>query len=404
MTTIYQNYSKINLRLFDLGIDDPKINQNIILCIQTWTKSHIEEKKSEIEKSKSGKSSEWGLPADITGKPDYEQKDPNKWVPLVVPNGLFKYEDGKPLIDINYPGTYYVQKYDEGEFGDITAFSVAPNSDLYNLDDQILKTWDSGIRDEIDNLINVTENLTEQQKTIAEFLTFSDKTTLPINGFWIIIAMTLSQKYGQTIERDIYMYFFLSAGLLDSCVTYNYYKNKFYTSRPIHFIRHFLKNRPIMNWYKSTSNGAKWVPYQRLDYVSPPSPDVVNENSIISTVSASILEWWFNSGNFNDSYITVTIPNPQIISPCLSIQNKTLSIGEFIFSVASSKIQTGIPNQTVVLKYNNLTALKDDCCQAPLYSGISISNSINIGKQLGDGIFKKLHYYFENLLQIKSPY
>jgi hypothetical protein len=407
MTTLYSNYSHINLRLCDFFIEDPNINVNYINLIQELAKLHIDGKREIIDTvKKSNNTAQWGFPCDITGKPDFKLRNPCGFEPFVIPNGTFVDDNGYPNIDINYSNTFDICNYNDRNFGDIPGLIANIKSDQFSyINDMVLSGWENGLNSEINNIVSISEKLDIKQKTIADFLTFHGTNTLPISGFWIIIAMHMSHRYNQSLENDIIMYFYLSMGLYDGTISYHYLKSKYNTARPIQLIRYYLKDTCIKSWVPAVNIGAKWIPYQPLTNISPSSPDVICENSVISHISTAIIEWWFKTSKLYDPFITVSLPNPHILSKSLPIENKIMRIGEFIFNKGPISIEKklNIPD-SIILSYNTIHNLKEDCNYASLYAGISTNKSVEIGKKLGDNIGNLCKLYFENIIGIKSHY
>jgi hypothetical protein len=270
----------------------------------------------------------------------------------------------------------------------------------------IISDWENGLNLDIQNILEISEKLDIKQKTIADFLTFHGGDTLPLSGFWIIIAMHMSQRYNQSYENDIIMYFCLSIGIYDGIMSSHNIKCKYNIPRPMQLIRHYFKNTTITNsWISSVNIGAKWIPYQPLTKISPDSPGVVCENTVISHISTSLLEWWFKTSKLFDPLLTILLPNPNLLSKSLPIENKIIRLGEFIFNNGPFSIEkkSNYCNFTI-LTYNTIHDLKEDCCKACLYAGISSNQSVEIGKKIGDNIGNICKGYFENILGIKAHY
>jgi len=407
MTTLYANYSHSNLRLCDVFLEDPNININHINLIHELAKLHIDGKRIIIDSiKKTYNNDQWGIPSDITGKPDFKPKNPCIFEPLVIPNGTFVDDAGFPIIDINYSSTFDVCSYNDKNFGDNICSIINIKSDQFNyINDMVISSWDNGIKSEINNILEISQKLDIKQKTIADFLTFHGNDTLPISGFWMIIAMNMSQRFNQSFENDILMYYCLSLAIFDGTISYHSLKSKYNIARPIQLVRYYLNDISIKSWISTVNIGAKWIPYQPLTAISPASPDVVCENSVISHISTTIIEWWFKTSKLYDPFITVLLPNPHILSKSLPIENKVIRIGEFIFNKGPISMEKNINStDNIILNYKTIHNLKDDCNMATLYAGITTAKSVEIGKKIGDDIGNLCKSYFENSMGIKSHY
>lgn len=408
MSLLYPNkYTHAQLRLCDVFLEDLNININYINIIQELAKLHIEGKRPLVDSIKEKtNSAQWGFPYDITGKPDFKPKNPCKFEPFVIPNGSFLDNQGHPIIDINYSTTFDIYNYNDRHIGSRPGLIVNINSEQFNyIDNMIVSEWDNGIHLDIKNILDISEKLDIKQKTIADFLTFHGYDTLPLSGFWLIIALHMSQRYNQCFENDILMYFCLSIGIYDAIVASHTYKCKYNIPRPIQLIRHYLRDTSIKSWISSVNLGSKWIPYQPLTKISPNSPGVICENTVISHVCSTIIEWWFKTAKLYDPLLTILLPNPHLLSKSLPIENKIIRIGEFIFKQGPISIEKNINySNNIILSYNTLHDLKDDCMNACIYAGISSNQSVEIGKKLGDNIGCICKTYFENILGIRSHY
>ena len=407
MTQLYVNYSHINLRLCDVFLEDPNLNINYINLIHELAKQHIDGKRTIIDSiKKKSNSAQWGFPSDITGKPDFKPKNGCIFEPLVIPNGSFLDNNGYPIIDVNYSNTFDIYNYNDRCLGDNPGLIVNIKSEQFNYIDNIVQTqWEKGIDLDIKNIVEISEKLDIKQKTIVDFLTFHGHDTLPLSGFWLLIALHMSQRYNQSFENDILMYFTLSVGIYDGIISSHSLKSKYNIPRPIQLIRHYLKDIPLKSWVPTVNIGAKWIPYQPLTIISPDSPGVICENAVISHISTTIIEWWFKTTKLYDPLLMVLLPNPHILSKSLSIENKLIRIGEFIFNKGPISIEKNINySNNIILSYNTIHNLKDDCVKACIYAGISTNQSVDIGKRVGDNIGNICKLYFENIIGIRSHY
>ena len=323
---------------------------------------------------------------------------------MVIPNGAFLDDNGYPIIDINYSNTFDVCNYTENSLSNYSGLITNINSDQFTyINNMVVTNWENGLHLDINKIIEISEKLDIKQKTIADFFTFHGNETLPISGFWIIIAMHMSQRYNQSFENDIFMYFCLSVSNYDGIIAKHTLKTKYNIARPIQLIRHYLKDIKIINWNPLVNTGSKWIPYQPLQKISPASPDVICDISLISHISCFIIEWWFKTSNLFDPLLTVLLPNPHILSKSLPINNKILRIGEFIFDRGPISIEKNINiTDNIILSYKTLQNLKEDCDLACLYAGISTNQSVEIAKKLGDNIGNICKTYFENNMNIRS--
>ena len=407
LSSIYPDFNKNKYKITDFGIKDIKLTSIIVQRINLWGSNHYTGKQSELDKLTDSKYYT-GFLADVTGNTDFIPENTNKWINLIVPNGSYT-ENGLPVIDINADSTFKLQSFNCKDFWLNRGFSINPsNEPIIDLSPKIIKSWDTGLNTETDTLLKIYENLDDRKKMISELFSLDNPESISIPGFWVITAMMLSQKNSQTIENDIIMFFILGAGIYDASIATWTIKSKYEQPRPISIIRLNLKEKIIASWNPSRSfqiEGKKWLPYQSLTTVSPSHPDGADINTVFSVVSGSLLEWWFNSINLNNSFKLFYLPNPQLISTILNKQYKTFSLGEFCIEKGSSKIEPDItPAQTTVLKYASIKELVDDISVSSLYGGISWPHTIQNSNELGNWVYNKVKAKFETIFKIKTPY
>lgn len=405
LSSLYNDFNKNKYKITDFGIKDIKLLPSIQLRIFNWGSQHIIGKTSEIEKTGITKNNDTGMPADITGKPEYTSVNPDKWVNLIVPNGSYT-ENGIPIIDINASSTYNIQKFIGNQFWQNRGFSINPSvENILDVSYKLSLSWEEGLKEQTEKLLKTYQNLDDRKKMISEL--FSG-TNLSLPGFWVIIGMMLSLKNNQSLENDIIMFFILSCGLYDSSIAAWTYKSKYELPRPISMIRHYFKDQLLDSWNPEGKNkilGANWLPYQSLTSVSPPYPDGISSHTVFSVVSGKLLEWWFSSSNLNNTFKLFSISNPHLISSCLNNQYKTFSCGEFCIERGSSQIEPNTtPNQTFILKFNTVKELYEEIANSRLYSGVSLPETIDISNQLANWVYDKVRGKFETIFKIKSPY
>jgi hypothetical protein len=386
-----------------------KIQPNIITSLKEYSRSHLLGKTLELTRAGFATKNTTGLPADYTGTNIIPSSD-NSWQQLIVPTGAVKGTNNLPLIVQTNPLSFKIQNFLGIEFYKNMGFAVDPTKNIINLESKISTTWQNGLKNQIDLLLNVYKDLDDQKKIIAEFFAGSSKNALPPPGFFICIAMQLSQKYKQSIMNDIKMYFSLACGLFDAGVSAWYYKYTYNQGRPISLIRNYYADEKIITWTplkprekSSQIHGKQWLPYQHFNFVTPPFPDVASGHTTFSTVAAKILTWWFNNPTLYDGCSIATIPNQEILCPSLNISNKTVSIGEYIFDKGSSTIEPGVvPTEKIILRYNTLQELADMAGLSRIYGGIHTFQTNEVSAELGEWVYQKTREKLMTVFNFKS--
>jgi hypothetical protein len=409
LSKLYPNVKLLNHQDYGLKkiIDIENTTMN---ALKKYSESHILGKKVELERAMFTTKNTTGMAADYTGTTfQNSNPEPNPyWEQLIVPTGVLKDTNGLPLIDAMNPSSFRIQNFLGSHVYKNTGFAVTPTKKIIDLDSKISKTWGNGLQKETDLLLDVYSNLTDEKKIIAEFFAGSSKVP-PV--FMICIAMQLSQKYKQSIFNDLKMYFSITAGLFDACVSVWYYKSTYKQARPINLIRKYYADQKIKTWIPLSTenspeiNGKQWLPYQPLTYVTPPFPDVASGHTTFFSVAAKILNWWFNNPILYDGYSLATMPNQQILCPLLNVHDKMVCIGEYIFDKGCSEIEPGVtPKEKIVLRYKTLEDLATMAGVSRIYGGIHTFQTNEVSAELGNWVFEQTHKKIINEFKFKSPY
>jgi hypothetical protein len=409
LSKLYPNVKLLNHQDYGLKkiIDIENTTMN---ALKKYSESHILGKKVELERAMFTTKNTTGMAADYTGTTfQNSNPEPNPyWEQLIVPTGVLKDTNGLPLIDAMNPSSFRIQNFLGSHVYKNTGFAVTPTKKIIDLDSKISKTWGNGLQKETDLLLDVYSNLTDEKKIIAEFFAGSSKVP-PV--FMICIAMQLSQKYKQSIFNDLKMYFSITAGLFDACVSVWYYKSTYKQARPINLIRKYYADQKIKTWIPLSTenspeiNGKQWLPYQPLTYVTPPFPDVASGHTTFFSVAAKILNWWFNNPILYDGYSLATMPNQQILCPLLNVHDKMVCIGEYIFDKGCSEIEPGVtPKERIVLRYKTLEDLATMAGISRIYGGIHTFETNEVSAELGNWVFEQTHKKIINEFKFKSPY
>lgn len=392
----------------DYGITPKEIDSALVLELSLWSVDHLLGKELELSRAGFSTINTTGLPADYLGSSD----DSKYWIQLIVPNGTKKGINNLPIIDPNDKTTFRIQNFLGKEFYLNSGFSVDPTKNIIDLSNEISKTWDTGLKEQMEKLLAIYENLDDFKKMTAELFAGSSKGILPPPGFMIIVAMQLSQKYNQNIQNDLCMFFSLAAGIFDACVSAWYYKSTYNQARPISLIRNNLTNTPINSWTpiyqdqtSATIPGNQWLPYQEFNFVTPPFPDVASGHTTFSRVAGKLIDWWFNNPVLYDGFSKASIPNDTIICPSLNLYQKEVCIGEYIFGKGSSVIEPGItPKQQIVLRYKTVADLYNAAGISRVYGGIHSNQTNDVSAKLADWVYEQTYSKLVKDFKFKSPY
>lgn len=146
-------------------------------------------------------------------------------------------------------------------------FSTDPDSTFYAHAQEVLETSD---------------NLTEEQQEIARFWVDSPELTGLPSGHWIMIAMQYAEQSDLSLGRAVEMYTLLGMALSDSFISAWDAKYEVNLLRPVTYINRYQRRN--------------WAPYIQ----SPPFPEYPSGHSVASGAAAEILMVMFGQVAFTD--------------------------------------------------------------------------------------------------------
>ncbi|MGI6454833.1 MAG: vanadium-dependent haloperoxidase [bacterium] len=157
--------------------------------------------------------------------------------------------------------------------------------------------WDT----QLQQLIDISANLTDEQKVIAEYWR-PQRGTPPM--LWGELGEFVSEKYGYGIAEDAKLYFLIHNAMLDAGICC--WENKYFYNyiRPITAIRR-LGDIPIQAWGgpgmgTRTIMASQWLPYQEtgLVLITPPFPEYASGHSTFGSAWAEVLKRFTGSDEF----------------------------------------------------------------------------------------------------------
>jgi len=319
--------------------------------------------------------------------------DPGRWQPLRVPTGtLLDPTTGLPIVDDGDPSTYSDQTMLTPHWGAVTPFALASGSELrpppppqpgstapYTDGLGGTMTNDQAYRTQMDEIVALTAQLTEQHKVIAEYWADGPDSVTP-PGHWNEFAQDLSfrQRYG--LDDDVRLFFALNGALMDSAITCWESKRYYDFIRPVSAIRHRYFAEDLLGWAgpglgTQTLPGAQWRPFQRLTFVTPAFSEYTSGHSTFSAAAAVLL------GGFTGS--TVLYDGRSRVPYDRNGDGVADFVGEFIAPAGSMVIEPGLPTQPVVLRWNTLQEAADEAGLSRRYGGIHFQDGDLFGRRLG---------------------
>ena len=219
---------------------------------------------------------------------------------------------------------------------------------------------------EIDVVLNIAQNLTDQEKIIAEFWAGSAPGTMPppLMAVWLWKEYVRSGSF--SCSTIMYSLLDLAVHLFEGSRVTWAQKYAFMEARPIQEIRRRYAGQQITSW-NGVIDGAQWIPYQVSSFVTPPFPDFPSGHSHFTQAFALTMNKWFGP-NINKNTITYDL---QTLYSTSFRSNQTVSFGDFTFLPGSSAVEPGVtPVAPVTLSFSTWQDMSDQSGMSRLFGGI----------------------------------
>jgi hypothetical protein len=159
--------------------------------------------------------------------------------------------------------------------------------------------------EEVNQLLAFSAGLDDRTKAIAEYWWDGPGSEQP-PGHWCVIAQWVSKRDGNSLDKDVKLFFALTNAQFDASIAVWDTKRFYDNERPITGIRYLKCGQTVTAWagpYQGTQDilGEGWTPYFRPDVVTPPFPDHVSGHSTSSAASATVLAAFTLSDRFGAS-------------------------------------------------------------------------------------------------------
>ncbi|HZI37040.1 MAG TPA: vanadium-dependent haloperoxidase, partial [Acidimicrobiia bacterium] len=158
---------------------------------------------------------------------------------------------------------------------------------------------------EIDEMVELSAGLTDEQKVIAEYWADGAGSELP-PGHWMRFGEFCSRRDALGVDSDVKLFFLLANAMLDASIAAWDRKVRFDSIRPISLVRHTYAGRTIRAWGGPHQgprdiDGAAWKPY----LPTPPFAEYPSGHSTFSAAGAGVLNLFTGRGDFG---ATVVVP------------------------------------------------------------------------------------------------
>ena len=269
-----------------------------------------------------------------------EVVDLNRWQPLEQPGGN-------------------VQEFLTPQWGQVIPFALESGEQFRP--PAPVEAGSALFQQRVEEILNISANLTDEQKIIAEFWEDGAGTSFP-PGTWMTFGQFVSQRNANTLDEDIKMFFPLGNAVFDAGIAAWDAKRFYDYVRPITAVRELFDGQQVFAWGgpgegTQLIDGSEWQPYQRIETPTPPFAEYVSGHSTFSAAAAEILKLATGSDEFG---------------------------GSFTAAAGSSQFDTNIPPaEDVTLFWPTFSDAADESGVSRLYGGIHFTEGDLNGRVLG---------------------
>lgn len=297
--------------------------------------------------------------ADWTG---FKAVNPPSTVP-VIPATVVNSNHWQPLQYFDATNTFVTQGFLGAQWYRVTPFAMTSPSEFRSFIGQLGPAQydtDAYVKQSRE-LIDISAHLTDRQKMIAEYWKDGPHSESP-PGHWCLFGHYISQRDHHSLDDDVKMFFMLTNAVFDASIAAWDAKRAFDSIRPVSAIPFLFHGQTISAWggpFKGTVqlDGADWIPYQPLNFPTPPFPEYISGHSTFSAAAATILSLYTHSDHFGAS---VT------------------------FAAGSSAIEPGsVPAAPVTLSWSTFSEAADEAGISRRYGGIHFKRGDLVGRAVG---------------------
>lgn len=334
------------------------------------------------------------------GQPDF---DPNHWQPLRVPTGTKVDYSGLPVIDPADPATYKDQTFLTPHWGAVEPFALTSGDQFRppappllgsneSYTDALGRTMtnDEAYRTQFAEVLEMSANLTDEMKCIAEYWADGPRSETP-PGHWNALAHGISYRDQHTIDEDVKLYLALNGALFDASIAAWDAKRAYDAIRPASAIRHLYAGQMIDAWAGPNHGthqipGELWLPYQALIFVTPAFPEYVSGHSTFSAAAAEVLTRFTGSNRFYDG--------ETILYDDFNRDGLPDLLGQHVVGI-NGNIFEDSPTKVIDLHWETFQDAADEAAISRLYGGIHIQDGDRHGRQMGKLIAEQAYVLAE---------
>ena len=310
----------------------------------------------------------------------------NHWTPLLVPT-----PNGAPKVQIAL----------SPHMPNVKAF--AASLDLMKTvkpPPQLGTNTERQYHDDVQQILDIYEKLTDEQKVIAEYWADGPLSALP-PGHWHIISLFMINKKCLSIEDSIKLLFLQSAAALDSGILTWAVKRYYDFIRPVTAIHCSKYENQTINSYKGPYLGIgpilgkHFQPYQNVFFVTPPFQEYCSGHSAFSSASAEVLKSFFGSDEYGE--VVVIKQGESLFEP--KIERGEAGFIDGLTNVPNSGPHSVgySPAKDISLSWKTFSDAADESGISRLFGGIHFKSGDLNCRKLGRDVGKVVYQRYKSL-------
>ena len=320
--------------------------------------------------------------------------DANRWVPLRVPTGTVTdpLNPNSAFVDNNDPASYQTQRFLTPHWGAVRPFAMTSGSQFrppappqagsllpYTDGNGLVTTNDAAYNTQVDEVLNVTANLTEREKIIAEYWADGPESTTP-PGHWNQLALDISARDNLSVGETVKLLFALNGAVFDAGISAWDAKRHYDFIRPISAIRNKYFGQNILTWggpgqNSVTRSGELWIPFQVRTFVTLAFDEYVSGHSTFSAAAAEVLRTYTGSDQLFDGSSVGYFDFDE--------DGRIDLVGSYTYLPGSVLIDPSLPSQAVELHWNTFTEAANEAGRSRIYGGIHFQDGDLRGRAMG---------------------
>ena len=160
------------------------------------------------------------------------------------------------------------------------------------------------LNNEIKQVVEMQANLTNEQKTLVEFMRDGPKSVQQA-GHWFMFAQNVSVRDKHTLDDDVKMFFLVEAAAMDAFIACWDAKMFYDFARPYSLVHDYYQNQIIKIWGGPgkgmiQAKGQEWRPYSPDTFLCPAFPSYVSGHSTVSGACSKALRLYTGSDFFGE--------------------------------------------------------------------------------------------------------